>query len=437
MPPRFILLATHCALLVALCVPARSTAGPQGPDALRELLARYDKQSPGAVKDLLATEIDAIAHQKYVTVSRLYWYTDLSAAQAAARASGKPILHLRMLGRLDEELSCANSRLFRATLYSNRDVSTFLRDNFVLVWSSERPVPKVTIDYGDGRKIERTTAGNSAHYVMDADGHVLDVLPGLYAPTAFRKELTESLALAASVRGKSDDERAKLVVAYHSAELQQSIDAGTKLVGTPYLPGARILLTQQQVETELQRGQRATMTKAAIEISALRYITAEIAPKGWSEEDVALWASAGQQLYGIGDIKRNEQAQPIVIVRAGGTRITREPLPPPPRVLDESSLALVIRLHDAIIDLRGTPEQRDAMVRRLEQHMVGDTALNQLRLRPMIAEEIVRQGGRVELPQLNAWIYDKVFHTPKADPWLGMLPRTDFTGLAGDGVVMR
>jgi hypothetical protein len=36
----------------------------------------------------------------------------------------------------------------------------------------------------------------------------------------------------------------------------------------------------------------------------------------------------------------------------------------------------------------------------------------------------------------DTWIYDNVFHTPAADPWLGLLPRTSFTGLPGDGVVL-
>lgn len=76
------------------------------------------------------------------------------------------------------------------------------------------------------------------------------------------------------------------------------------------------------------------------------------------------------------------------------------------------------------------------MVARLEQHLVADSALNQLRLRPRIAEEIVRRGGRADFDTLNAWIYAEVFHTPKSDAWLGLLPRTDFTGLPGDGVVL-
>jgi hypothetical protein len=47
------------------------------------------------------------------------------------------------------------------------------------------------------------------------------------------------------------------------------------------------------------------------------------------------------------------------------------------------------------------------------------------------------RGGHVELASLNAFVYSKVFLTPAADPRLGLLPRTDFTGLPGDGVVMR
>src|SRR6185436_1156286 len=137
----------------------------------------------------------------------------------------RPILHLRMLGRLDEELSCANSRYFRTTLYANTEVAKLLREKFVLYWSSERPVPKVTIDMGDGRKIERTTTGNSAHYVLDANGNVLDVLPGLYAPALFKEELTKSLALAKQVRGMDSRQRNTAVTAFHQTALEQRAQA--------------------------------------------------------------------------------------------------------------------------------------------------------------------------------------------------------------------
>jgi hypothetical protein len=68
-------------------------------------------------------------------------------------------------------------------------VSQLLREHFVLHWQSVRPVPKLTIDFGDGRKMERTLTGNSIHYVMDSDGRVIDALPGMYGPGAFRREL--------------------------------------------------------------------------------------------------------------------------------------------------------------------------------------------------------------------------------------------------------
>ena len=114
--------------------------------------------------------------------------------------SGKPILSLRLLGRLDEELSCANSRFFRLILYSNTEVSALLREHFILHWQSVRPVPKVTIDFGDGRKLERTLTGNSIHYILDSDGRPMDALPGLYGPQAFIRELTRAERVAAVCR---------------------------------------------------------------------------------------------------------------------------------------------------------------------------------------------------------------------------------------------
>jgi len=62
-------------------------------------------------------------------------------------------LSLRLLGRLDEDLSCANSRFFRISLYLNTEVSKLLRDRFILYWQSVRPAPRVTIDFGGGRKL--------------------------------------------------------------------------------------------------------------------------------------------------------------------------------------------------------------------------------------------------------------------------------------------
>src|SRR5262245_53343995 len=95
-------IAAGC-LALAVSLPAVSAPAQKELDVL---IARHDRESDGPRKDRLAARIDAVAHQKYASVSRLYWHTDLESAKAAARVYRRPILHLRMLGRLDEDLSC-------------------------------------------------------------------------------------------------------------------------------------------------------------------------------------------------------------------------------------------------------------------------------------------------------------------------------------------
>src|ERR1041384_1591259 len=111
----------------------------------------------------LAAALDAVAMQRDSYAAGLYWYNDLEKAKAEAQKSGKPILSLRLLGNLNEELSCANSRFFRTALYPNAQGSDYLRTHYVLHWKSVRPVPTFTLDFGDGRKIVRTLTGNSIH----------------------------------------------------------------------------------------------------------------------------------------------------------------------------------------------------------------------------------------------------------------------------------
>jgi hypothetical protein len=322
-----------------------------------------------------------------------------------------------MLGKLDEELSCANSRLFRATLYANQNVSRFLGEKFILVWSSERQVPRVTIDYGDGRTLERTTTGNSAHYILDEDGNVLDVLPGLYAPTVFLRELEGTRALAARVGGMSDEERASALVDYHGRRVIAANQDWERVASAARIPGAGQRPQRPRVESPLVVAELRTVAKAAVELNDLRRLAARgLVPEALAEDQIETWSAVGQALYGTPE---------------------RSQLPSP-GVLDEASRALVVRLHNGVPgELRATGEQLNAMIARLEQTIVADSALNQLRLRPQIGREIVRRGGRIDFATLNAWIYADVFRTPAQDAWLGLLPRNVFTGLPGDGVVIR
>ena len=167
--------------------------------------------------------IDQVAQQKDAKWSGLFWYTDFDAAQKRAVEVNRPILSLRLLGNLDEELSCANSRFFRTVLYPDEKVSKYLSENFVLHWKSVRPVPKLTVDYGDGRKLERTITGNSAHYILNSDGAVIDVLPGLYAPDAFLGQVEKSKAFFDANREKSGADWLAANAAWHRESLKAAV----------------------------------------------------------------------------------------------------------------------------------------------------------------------------------------------------------------------
>ncbi len=151
----------------------------------------------------LRASIDALAHQRDAAWSGLYWHTDLAEALAAAKREGKPVLSLRLLGSLEDELSCANSRFFRTALYANTAISDDLRRNWILHWESVRPVPIVTIDFGDGRTLVRTITGNSLHYVLDAEGHATDVIPGLWGPGDFLRMIKAMRETADPAHGRN------------------------------------------------------------------------------------------------------------------------------------------------------------------------------------------------------------------------------------------
>ena len=76
-------------------------------------------------------------------------------------------------------------------LFSNDKIARLVNDDFEPAWQSVRPVPLVTIDFGNGHKATRTLHGNIATYVCSPAGHVVDVLPGLYSPDVFLQRLKQ------------------------------------------------------------------------------------------------------------------------------------------------------------------------------------------------------------------------------------------------------
>jgi hypothetical protein len=190
-------------------------------------------------------ELDRLCAQKDAHTSMLFWFTDLAAATAEARRTNRPILSLRLLGRLDEDLSCANSRFFRKLLYPSPQINQLLRDHFVLHWQSVRPVPKVTIDFGDGRRVHKTLTGNSVHVVLDPRGRPVDALPGLFAPGVFHGLLVKAHS-------------------YGLADPSQLAELHRRALAQPLPPAA---------ESRAMRASMIAATKHMVEVPVLRAVS--------------------------------------------------------------------------------------------------------------------------------------------------------------------
>jgi hypothetical protein len=377
----------------------RSEAQPmmairQGPAAVQAFVKQHGVRADRQPSPDIRAALDKLCQQRDCYASQLYWYTDLDQAKAAAQASGKPILSLRLLGRLDEELSCANSRFFRVALYANAAISQQLRDRFILHWSSERPVPKMTLDFGDGRKLERTVTGNSIHYVLDAQGQVIDALPGLYSPQAFGAQLSEIEAMYGRYGKVARSAQPAFLQTYHQnqlSQLQQRWVSELKQAGLSTPP--RLL--------EIKAPDAATaglmaMTKRRVELPILPLEAARTNQSALNQiTDEAAWKKLALQI---------------------------------PSNLDANSLALMRTKLSPSAPLNPAATQ-------FQQNMALDTARNEYLLHGQIHQWLMRPDVTPTLAALNQWVYAEIFLTPASDPWLGLRPAGAFAAIDADGLV--
>jgi hypothetical protein len=339
--------------------------------------------------------LDLVCAQVDCASSRLYWYTDYDAARAAAAASGRPILVLRLLGRLDEELSCANSRFFRLVLYSDPAIAGWLREHAVLYWSSERPVPKVTIDYGDGRRLVGTVTGNSIHYLLDSRGRLVDALPGLYAPHRFLAWLREEAALAGSWASLDDASFAARSREEHGRRQQAVVDE----------------------------------------------LVAQLVKYGW-EKNAARAAWGEQPTPPAGPLSAAEVARlALSKSRVEAPMLTAFGLPPEPptasRAIDELTLTSEWQAELSPESRQLVAARAPAAVRaelgpallRLEQRLGEDSLRNEAFLHRRLHVELSQADATPRWQDFNVWVYSDLFLTPASDPWLRLGPTEALSAL--------
>ena len=323
----------------------------------------------------LRNALDKIAMQRDAFASRLFWFTDLREAQAAARAAGRPILSLRLLGGLDTERSCANSRFFRTTLYANDQIAKLLRERFILHWKSVRPVPHVTIDFGDGRRLERTITGNSIHYVMDPDGSVIDALPGLFGAGIFQTHLETDLATFKRAERLSTAERLACYAEAHRDALKEM---------------------QSKWELDLQRLGVAPLSLDVVRKTFLQRNAGVDADVLW------LRVAALHRDEGRLDVSSRK------LLRAKNPSAEEAGVRAISKVAVESPLLRAMR--------------------NLEKTIAEDSVRNEYLLHAAIREWLLATPP-ADVEALNRQVYAKLFLTPDDDPWLGLAPRDTLTAL--------
>jgi hypothetical protein len=161
-------------------------------------------------------------------------------------------------------------------LFSNKQISDYINNNFEPVWQTVRPVPIVHIDFGNGKVLTRTLHGNIATYLCNDAGQVLDILPGIYQPVAYMDRL-QQFKMLANYAGKATtgEQLAYRLVSYHKTMAKQlaqtvagsSSEAGS--TGTPNLNSSaelanwKALIEDTRVNETDRRGQIHTMLAVA------------------------------------------------------------------------------------------------------------------------------------------------------------------------------
>ncbi|MCO6510219.1 MAG: hypothetical protein J5I65_05440 [Aridibacter famidurans] len=394
--------------------------GYEGLDALlsqnRALIeARFAGNADPEKWKSAAYAIDKVARQKDAWASGLFWHTDLESAKAEAARTGRPIISLRLLGNLDEELSCANSRFFRSILYTDDRIRSALREEFVLHWQSERPAPVMTVDFGDGRKLVTTVTGNSIHYFLSPDGRIIDALPGLYSPEFFAEYLGNFPAL---VRQRFEARR-------------PDRSDGRSLLRAP---DTRFEAHRNRVRNYLLAKWRGDLLELGVDASKLPFVFRPATEPRSADENPSAVDAAPRAVTKM--VVEADLLQPTPIRKQ---QLLENTSNEHWRALAEhfgyigisdESLRFVRAKYDP--SRSKSNEAFGKMTEKLIESVSLDTVQNAYVFHTQILEWL-NNGDDSDLEAFNARVYSELFLTPASDPWLGLYRDDVFLAVEGNG----
>ena len=144
-------------------------------------------------------------------------------------------------------------------LFSDSKVSAYINEHFEPVWQSVRPVPKVTIDFGNGKVVTKTFRGNIATYVCTKEGFVFDILPGIYDRETYLRELKQihdeeqSLASANESAHKFAAYHRGLCIAQPDVEMVDALDVALERASVDDSSKAKELLADSKTNESARR----------------------------------------------------------------------------------------------------------------------------------------------------------------------------------------
>lgn len=175
---------------------------------LQELIAKISsKKDSEELKSLLR----AAEEEQSEAPNLVLWYPDYQSACLAASRSRKPILVFQLTGNFSNPDCELSVRYARQMIFSAPEIALFIMTHFEPAWQNVRNTSfevtwqSIPIVWNENNECSASSdapfsedlyAGNIATMICTADGIVLDILPGVFEPTAYLHELEQMLFLS-------------------------------------------------------------------------------------------------------------------------------------------------------------------------------------------------------------------------------------------------
>lgn len=326
-------------------------------------------------------------------------------------------------------------------LLSDPTFARLCRDELVPVWKTVREVPRVTIDFGGGRKIERTLKGNTAFYLCTADRRIVDIYPGVYTPGDMLAILRPSLQLVRG--GKLADavharhkQIARLRLALGKLSRSARLSTSKMAVEAPVLRKKPIRVNRSKERAEAPVAEKKQALNRGKTIAEAAILPKKpLNPGKRAAEAPVVDEKAQRQVFeprrAQGPKQRLNRGKRDVEAPVLDGRRARRPEQPLRRsdallkafregaskltdgsVIPTSTVALA-RARSAA-ERAATPEERGRLV------VIADSRQNRTLLRPLVTLLLGSYDRAPRMEDVHREVWVELMELPIDDPWLGL-----------------